>query len=64
MISDIEAELRQIIENLEDKTESIELSDAEYRLNSDETGTVCFSFNFNSPGTAYSRFGKGLLRKT
>lgn len=60
MVSDIETELRQIIENLEDKTDNIELSNAKYRLNSDETGTVCFSFNFDGPGTAYSRFWERL----
>lgn len=59
-ISDIESELRNIIGELEDKTENLELFSTDYRLDSDGTGTVCFSYYFDGPSTTYSRLWERL----
>lgn len=52
-ISEIESELYAIIGKMEEETENVELRYVEYHLNSDGTGSVLFSFQFDRPDTGW-----------
>ena len=62
-IADVEAQLLDAVGKTEIKAENIKYNRSIYELETDGSGSVCYIFEFDRPGTVYSRIWEKLTSR-